>query len=203
MAIPPMYSLLPAQTPHRFQFELIDDLPDAAWVSEFNPVSSTIVPIRMRRKGESRRLQHFMAGPAKGTRLVSAGFKALLEDMDPGMHSFVPVALEIDPGVVQLGRVWLLKTGRVLNAMTEDSWHQLQPVVSEAGEVIGADVGDWPMLKMHRDVVGDIPFWREKLVFNKHFCSRAFLREITIRGLEPLGPQDGLIVFHDEEFDAY
>lgn len=154
------FPLIPSRMPDVFTVEMAVDLPEAVWAPDPVAVPKALIPLRMRRTSATRRIRHFMMGPTRDSRLVSAGFRALLEEMDPGIHTFVPVALEMDPGVVETGKVWLLKTGRMLDALREESLSAVSPVVGDSGRLIAMEAGSWPMLRMRRDVVGNAPFWR-------------------------------------------
>ncbi|QFT59107.1 hypothetical protein FIU94_09750 [Sulfitobacter sp. THAF37] len=194
MQVPSQFILTPSSEPGIFQTE---------WASpEQADIGLSSEPVALRRVGETRRPRHFMYGPDSSTRLVSSAFVALLEDVDPGVHHFTPVALEMAPGEVNTGGFWLLTCGRQLSALAEESVDHLTPVLDHEGTLISIDAGTWPMLTLRRDVVAEAPFWMQMLLPAFHFCSRSFLREISLRGLEPVATI-GCVKFESERFDDF
>lgn len=182
-----MHLIFPTESPDRFTCEATGiDPPHSAWAPECIEVPAAYVPLRFRRTSESKIVQHFSMGPVFGTRLVSSRFRELIEDFDPGVNAYVPVALELFPGEAVRGEYWLLKTRRAISAVMPPPANSFRAVRDADGTELGTafDVDD--VIFLEGDAFEGLHFWRDTAVQSGHFCSDAFRREIRKRRLEPI-----------------
>lgn len=197
-----IHMLAPTEAEDRFTCNVIghDRVPWSAWAPEGVRVPEALLPLRLRRTSDSRHVQHFAEGPREGgqpvpgTRLVSTAFRDLIEEFDPGANAFEPVEIVMDVGEAVRGEFWLLKTGRVVEAVALDpKWSDLAEVHDGAGRVVGhVRRGFQEVLFLEGAAFEGLDFWRDANLLGTHFCSDRFRRAIRRRRLEPVRSCDWL-----------
>ncbi|GLR47130.1 imm11 family protein [Sphingomonas astaxanthinifaciens] len=185
------------------QVSLEDETPDGGYpprgrpLSAGRPVRTEHLPTRMRWLGrEGHAIPDFDNGLVLN---VSAKAKALIEELEPGIHQFVEVSYENASGQ-HLERRYFLFVGNRLDSMHPDNptmalnrgmyWVPLQDLIRR-GQPIPADKSPEmaPKIVLSADQIGHAHLWVDsRSAGGATFVSDRFVDAVRDRGLTGLKP---------------
>lgn len=148
------------------------------------PVKTEHLPTQMTVKGRKRNLPDFF--PVHGARVISPDLKALIEEMDPGMHQFEPVTLSWKDKSVAGEWFWFIPTRR-MKSLREDMlnpplhpsgmWFPIDPETMEHVE------HDDVRIVFDKNKVGDVLLWCDPALEGKIFSNPKLLEAMAAKGM--------------------
>jgi hypothetical protein len=111
-------------------------------------------------------------------RVVSQAFRDLVEEFDPGVHQFVPTAVEDHDGT-PLATHYFMRILRPINAIrTEGSDLRLVGLNSLRGDLASLHVDDLSKFSVHADRIKGFGAWREMRSKQHSFFSEALWQRL-------------------------
>ncbi|NIZ60954.1 hypothetical protein DL239_08200 [Sedimentitalea sp. CY04] len=115
--------------------------------------------------------------------VVSQAFRDLVKEFDPGVHHFVPTAVESHDGTL-LATYYFMRILRPINAIrTEDSNLQLVGLNSSRGELASLQVGSYSKFSVYADRIKGFGAWRDMRSTQHSFFSEELWQRLQAAGL--------------------
>ena len=167
-----------------------DDL-KALPIFDGQKIDTSGLDLRFIRKYKRGVLSDFPFG-LPGPNTCSAALRDAIEELEPGIHQFVPVDLFWKDGAPTGERVFLMNAGQKIESIDAENSQSLLPSIDVDGNPYYAITGTGGRnyhIVIKRKVVGERHFWREggvagRIFGGNFFCSDALSDLIRSRKLK-------------------
>lgn len=167
-----------------------DDL-KALPIFDGQKIDTSGLDLRFIRKYKRGVLSDFPFG-LRGPNSCSAALRDAIEELEPGIHQFVPVDLFWKDGTPTGERVFLMNAGQKIESIDAENSQSLIPSINIDGnpyyQIQGIGGGNYHIV-VKKEIVGKRHFWREgglagQVFGAKFFCSDALSDLIRSRKLK-------------------
>lgn len=135
-------------------------------------------PLKMVLTSKHKVMPDISTGPYTGMLLVSAKVKALIENMDPVQHHFIPVEIKRKDGSPVEQEFYLFKFGRFVDGVVIEQSEVTKMINSDTGKFWGLDRSISAKFVWRASAIKGRHFWGDKYLDNEIFCSDEFMAEL-------------------------
>jgi hypothetical protein len=137
-------------------------------------------PLPFRQTTKHKKIPDICGGRYTGVIFVSKAFKALVEDMDPVAHHFIPLHIYHHDGHESIAEHFLFKFGSFVDAIVIEQ-SEVKPMRRDDGVMWRLSHGSGARITWRASAIQDRHVWADKYRNTDMYCSDVFMKELKSR----------------------